>query len=82
MCSSFCYHIPNGVYTIGITQNSIETLLPYLPPDIKPEYLYHSFPQQTVALQQFAIAMRYVTVSEFAQFIEETGFITQAQKDG
>lgn len=74
--------IQEGNYPIGITRNTITSVIPHLPPDIKPEYLYHSFPQHTVALQQFAIAMRYVTVSEFAQFIEETGFITQAQKDG
>jgi len=76
------YKIIEDIYCIGITQKAIASLIPHLPPNIKPEYLYHSYPQHTVQLQQFVIAKRYVTVSEFAQFIEDTGFITQSQKDG
>ncbi|MCX8123221.1 MAG: formylglycine-generating enzyme family protein [Spirochaetes bacterium] len=76
------FNILSGNYEMGIVACTVEKLLPLLPPDIKPEYLYHSYPQHIVEVDQFAIAKRYVTVKEFAQFVADTGFVTQAQKDG
>ncbi len=76
------YNVPAGTYTIGVAEHTIEKLLPLLPHDIKPEYLYHSYPQHTVYVPHVSLAMRYVTVNEFAQFVADTGFITQAEKDG
>ncbi|MEJ5363383.1 MAG: SUMF1/EgtB/PvdO family nonheme iron enzyme, partial [Spirochaetota bacterium] len=76
------YYIPGGQYIIGIADDIINSLTHSLPPGIKQEYLYHSYPAHTVSIASFYIAKRYVTVSEFAHFIHETGFVTQAQKDG
>ena len=82
MLKNEMYYILSGTYMIGISQSTIEKVLIALPADIKPEYLYHSYPKHSVNVEQCAIARRYVTVSEFGQFVEETGFVTQAEKDG
>lgn len=83
MCASeIAYSVKAGTYTIGITEHTIKKLLLVLPPDIKADYLYHSYPQHTVDVPKVFIAKRYVTINEFAQFVADTGFVTQAEKDG
>lgn len=76
------HYIPGNDYTIGISKHTIDALLPRLPVGFNPQFLYHSFPQHQIHLPSFYIAKHYVTVSQFARFIEETGFITQSQRDG
>lgn len=76
------HNVTAGNYSIGISKEIIEQIIPSLPQSIKVEYLYHSYPVHSVNVGQFEISSRYVTVAEFSQFIDETGYATQSQIDG
>ncbi|MGQ9842485.1 MAG: formylglycine-generating enzyme family protein [Spirochaetota bacterium] len=76
------HNVTAGNYSIGISKEIIERISPSLPQSIKPEYLYHSYPLHSVNVGQFEISSGYVTVAEFSQFIDETGYTTQSQIDG
>ncbi len=69
--------------SIGLSMDIIEKIFSGLSEqEIKKEYLYYSFPEQPVKVYPFSIGKKLITISEFAEFISATAYITQAEKDG
>lgn len=75
--------IPESVYTIGLSMEVMETALHDASSSgIKKEFLLNSWPCHQVHLKDVLISKRLVTVSEFENFVRETGYLTEAEKEG
>jgi len=61
----------------------IESALNLVPgTHINKEFLIHSYPRHKVKISEFSIASKPVTLLEFKEFIEATGYVTEAEKEG
>ncbi len=49
---------------------------------LKEEYIRNCMPAHTVTLGRADVSTALVTCTEFAEFIESTGYVTEAEKDG
>jgi formylglycine-generating enzyme len=75
--------IDAGDYLIGLDENIIDRYKDKIPnSDIKPEYLYNSCPIHKVFINNVYISKTLLTLVEFEEFINDTGYITEAEKDG
>lgn len=75
--------IPAGVYSIGLNHAAIEAVSRELAGStLKKEFLLSSCPRHEVSLDGFSVGGEPVTGNEFAFFIEDTGYVTGAEKDG
>ena len=75
--------IESGNYQIGVHKNTIEAAFKKIANSgIKKEFLYHSFPEHLVATKRFRISQFLTTISQFEEFITETDYKTEAEKDG
>ncbi|MFC1669508.1 SUMF1/EgtB/PvdO family nonheme iron enzyme [Spirochaetota bacterium] len=77
------FEIPAGTYKIGLNRDVIEQrFLSLNDAKIKKEYLHNSFPRHDVELKAALISRTLVTYSEFKLFVNETGYVTEAEVDG
>ncbi len=78
-----CIRIPAGVYPIGLDESSISALDPALfSGTAKREYLTNAMPRHEVTIGGTAISRRLVTLNEFCAFIEDSGYLTEAEAEG
>ncbi len=74
--------LPGGNFEAG-SQESPEALkraFAYYYDDVKSEWFEDEYPAQEKTVAPFAIARCETTVAEFRRFVEETGYVTDAEK--
>ena len=75
--------IPGGEYYIGLDPAIIKdfknTQLPF---ELKIEYIENSVPRHGVTLRNVSISRRLVSLREFEVFTQETGYLTEAEREG
>jgi len=76
--------VPGGSYRIGLSLDEIEDI-----PErrlyelkLKREYLMASFPRHRIDIGGVMISKRPVTCGAFSQFIDETGYVTESEREG
>ncbi len=75
--------IENGNYIIGISKDIIESASSkFNDNEIKKDFLYNSYPEHTIAVEKTNISKYLITLSEFEDFVEETGYQTEAENEG
>jgi len=75
--------IENGVYRIGVSESTIHRAMKRVTGSVvTADYLYHSFPVHSVALESVYIGRRLVTVEEFERFVAATDYRTEAEREG
>jgi formylglycine-generating enzyme required for sulfatase activity len=72
--------VPAGQFLMGVTKADLDTLY-YMCPECKPG-IFEDAPQHSIYLDGFRIDETEVTTSQFALFIQETGYRTDAEKQG
>lgn len=76
-------YFDSGTIRIGINQSDLESIpATAMGPGIKRDYLIASTPAKTINYNSFYIHKRLVTLSEFMEFILETGYVTESEKEG
>ncbi len=74
---------PEGTAKIGIDPASIDGIFNSLKSsDIKKDYISASTPEKIIHYNQFYIGKKLVNVECFRRFIQETKYITEAERDG
>lgn len=73
--------IPTGGFLMGSARESVEKLLERFP-EVERELLEREIPQHKVYLGEYSIGKYPVTNEEFVAFVEGTGYITTAEKEG
>ncbi len=71
-----------GQYDVGLSEGTISKILAGAFANVKREYLYASFPRHAIQLGGCLISKRLITASFFQVFVGETGFVTDAEKEG
>ena len=71
-----------GTYQIGIWRDMANDIIKNLDSILKPEYIYHATPRHAVEIEEFHISPRPVTLAQFRQFIDNTGYQTEAEAEG
>jgi formylglycine-generating enzyme required for sulfatase activity len=75
--------IPAGDYTIGLSDDNLESAYRMIRnTSVKQEFVSSSFPAHTVHIDDVLIRKFLVTCEEFSMFIADTGYITEAEKEG
>lgn len=73
----------DGVVEIGVDAQIVQNIVSSLDnSNIKKEYLAASTPRKTVHYNQFSIQKKLITVKNFGEFIYQTGYITDSEKEG
>ena len=72
---------PAGPFLMGSTSDQVAQLKARFP-DLDPRLLDRELPQHKVYLKQYQIGKYPVTVQEFSEFVQETHFVTTAEKRG
>jgi formylglycine-generating enzyme required for sulfatase activity len=72
--------VPAGEFLIGVTKADLDTLY-YMCPECKPG-IFEDATQHSIYLDGFRIDETEVTTSQFALFIQATGYTTDAEKQG
>lgn len=76
-------YIPEGDIEIGIDASEIESIISELNDSkIKKEYIEASSPLKKVHHNQFYIKKKLITTKSFKNFITDTSYITEAEKEG
>jgi len=74
--------IPAGAFVMGSTETDISwtmnTLVPGQPIDLSNEYPLH----KVRITRPFLMSATEVTVGQFRQFVQQTGYVTDAERDG
>ncbi len=81
----FFTFIEAGQYPIGLGKTCAEIILKRYNCDethSKKEYLLASVPEHTVKINKVLISNKLVSVREFEDFVNESGYITEAEVDG
>ncbi|MBN2101038.1 formylglycine-generating enzyme family protein [Candidatus Dojkabacteria bacterium] len=73
--------IPDGDYTIGSTETQFEEITDKFP-DIDRRLLEREIPQHSVHIADFEISKYPVTNLQFREFVDDTGYKTEAEKKG
>ncbi|MFW5769824.1 MAG: formylglycine-generating enzyme family protein [Spirochaetota bacterium] len=71
-----------GTYQIGISQDAANDIIKNLDSTLKPVYIYHAIPRYAVEIEEFHISPRPVTLAQFRQFLNNTGYQTEAEIEG
>ncbi len=75
--------IDKGNYRIGINKDIIESISRNFPDnEIKKEFLLNSYPEHNVEIEEAFISRYHVTLFEFKEFINNTGYTTEAEIEG
>lgn len=75
--------IPGGDYSIGLTAASLEKASGKIQDGaIKKEFIASSFPEHTVHVDEIYICKHLAMLHEFSAFTEDTGYITEGEKQG
>jgi len=76
-------NISTGTYLIGIDEKDAKNIYSEIfDPKIKKEYLYNSCPRHNCEIQEISFSPTLVTVAEFEIFVNDTGYITEAEAEG
>ncbi|HPP94206.1 MAG TPA: SUMF1/EgtB/PvdO family nonheme iron enzyme [Spirochaetota bacterium] len=76
-------HVNSDEFVVGISLENVENILAAAKSSrIKREYLEACTPQHRVKLLSFFISKKLVTVKQFEVFIEDTCYVTEAEKEG
>ncbi len=85
----YMLHIDNfikiepGIYIIGISEETVEWLTEMIiDPSMKKEYFSNSSPVNHIPLKEVYVSKKLVSCCEFADFVSETAYVTEAEKDG
>jgi formylglycine-generating enzyme required for sulfatase activity len=70
-----------GNFTIGSTKEDIEQIKKEFP-GFEPKLLERELPENNVLLKEFKISKYPVTNSDFDEFIQDTKYVTTAEKEG
>jgi formylglycine-generating enzyme required for sulfatase activity len=74
---------PAGKIEIGIDPEDAEKIFLSLnKPHIKNEYIKASTPQKIIAYQEFRIRKKLLTLEIFREFVLETSYVTESEKEG
>lgn len=74
--------IPPGEFIMGTTEAEFETLATHIPNADEHALVRNEMPSQRVRLERpFWIGQSEVTIAQFRQFVEDSGYITEAEKD-
>ena len=75
--------IPAGEYTIGLSSDSLEHAYRMIRNTaVKQEFISSSFPAHAVHVDEVLIKKFLTTSEEFSEFIADTGYVTEAEKEG
>lgn len=75
--------IKSGYYDIGVENDKIRMALESLDDSvIKPVHLAASSPVKNVYIEEFKISKKLVSRTEFGDFISDTGYDTESEKEG
>ncbi len=78
-----CIRISAGRYPVGLDEISLTALDPELfTGTAKREYLTNAMPRHEVSIPEVSISRRLVTLNEFCAFIEDSGYLTEAEAEG
>ena len=72
-------YIPEGEFVRGLSEEQLSLIIS-LCPDCKRDYVDDEMPQTSIYLDSFWIDEKEVTNAQFARFVDETGYITSAEK--
>lgn len=79
--SSKFIEIKDCTFKMGVGDDSIKSLL-HRSLDIKKTYIYNSYPEHSVNINHVQISKHLVSRSFFEKFINDTCYITEAEKEG
>lgn len=80
---SLCRYLPEGVFSIGVDEPRADMIAAAVDGvQVKASYLMNLCPRHELFLPAVCIARRLVSAEEFALFIRETGFTTEAEREG
>ena len=71
-----------GEIEIGIDPMEVERIYSLQKDKLKREYIAASSPKKKIAYNQFYIKKKLITVNEFSEFIADTSYITESEKEG
>jgi len=75
--------IPAGDYTIGLSHDDLESAYRMIRnTPVKQDFISSAFPAHAVHVDEVLIRRSLTTSEEFSQFTAETGYVTEAEKDG
>jgi formylglycine-generating enzyme required for sulfatase activity len=75
--------IPPGEFLMGFTEQEIEDLVRGIPEKYLADRVRASGPQHRVKLSRpYLLGKHEVTVGQFHEFVQDTGFLTEAEKSG
>ncbi len=73
--------IPGGNYPVGISAVTLEKAVGMLRDGaVKKEFIFSSYPEHMVRLDDILIRKFLTTYHEFSEFADETGYITEGEK--
>jgi len=72
-------YIPERTFLRGLSKEQLNLIISMCP-DCKRDYVDDEMPQTSIYLDSFWIDEKEVTNAQFARFVDETGYITSAEK--
>jgi formylglycine-generating enzyme required for sulfatase activity len=75
--------IPSGEYTIGLSHDDLEAAYRMIRKTaVKREFISSAYPSHAVHIDEVLIKKFLTTSEEFSEFTADTGYVTEAEKDG
>jgi len=74
--------VKGGEYQVGLDPKIISKVLKSKTFPLNEEFLWNSFPAHKVFIPDFFISKKLITHSAFKKFIQESGYITDAENEG
>lgn len=74
--------LEEGAYRVGIDEAAARRVIEAAAGDVRAAHVMSAVPAHEVRLAAAGISRRMVTVSEFDEFVRESGYVTEAEADG
>jgi len=75
--------IPSGRYQVGLSESMFEAARRIaIEAGLRPEFVESSIPCHEVVLEDIALSATPVSRADYSIFVRETGYITEAERDG
>ena len=82
LTTSNLLHLPCSIFSIGISPETALECHGRFPRDMKRDWLMNCTPVHEVPVHDVRISTRLVSLSEFNEFVDATGYRTEAENDG
>ncbi|MCL1864695.1 MAG: formylglycine-generating enzyme family protein [Spirochaetes bacterium] len=72
----------SGEIEIGIDPSAVDKIYSSQKYNLRKEYIAASSPRKKITYNEFNIKKKLITVNEFSEFIADTSYITESERDG